>query len=414
MKANIIIIGDEIILGRVTDTNSGAIARALDPLGIVINRIITIRDSGKDIRRTVEESLDEADLTITTGGLGPTKDDITKHTLHEIFGGEIYRNSEVSANIHEIFNRRGLKLNPLTEDQALVPSSCRVIQNRLGTAPIMWFERNGHVLITMPGVPFETEGMLKRTVIGEIATHFRADISITHRTCVVTGISESALAEKLDSFENSLPEGFHLAYLPDSPIITLRLDAYGQNRESDILEERIDKVFAELKKQLGDLMICETAATPAEILINCLRTKGLTFSSAESCTGGNIAHRITTVAGCSDVYVGSVVSYANEVKMQILDVSADTLTTHGAVSEEVVRQMVKGVMHATGASTAVATSGIAGPGGAVEGKPVGTVWIATATPDGIEAVCHHFPGDRTRVISRATDTAILSLAKRLK
>lgn len=411
MTVNIIIIGDEILLGRITDTNSGAISRALDPLGFRTGRILTIGDDGEEIRRAVEASLAEADLTITTGGLGPTKDDITKHTLLEVFGGEMRMDPEVTANIHEIFDRKGLRMNALTDGQALVPTSCRVIQNRLGTAPIMWFERDGRVLISMPGVPFETEGMLKMSVVGEIAAHFCSDSAITHRTCVVNGISESALAEKLADFEDSLAENFHLAYLPDSPLITLRLDAKGNDRKT--LEAEADRVFGELRDCLGGLMLCDHAATAAEILLERLRARGLTFTSAESCTGGNIAHSVTMIAGCSDVMMGGVVSYANEVKINILGVTPETLDAHGAVSEEVVRQMVAGAMRATGATTAVATSGIAGPGGGSEEKPVGTVWIATATPEGIEANCYRFPGDRARVITRATTTALLDLVKRL-
>lgn len=411
MKVNIIIIGDEILLGRVTDTNSGAIARALDPLGFTVGRIVTIGDSAGQIRKHVESSLADAELTITTGGLGPTKDDITKHTLCSIFGGRLVRDPEVTENIHRIFAAKSLKLNPLTEDQALVPDCCRVIQNLLGTAPIMWFERDGHVLISMPGVPFETEGMLERAVRNEIARRFCRDMTIAHRTCVVTGISESSLAQKLEAFEDALPAGAHLAYLPDSPLITLRLDVTGTDCAA--VEALADSLSAKLKNELGELMICDHAATPAEIVLERLRKRGLTLSTAESCTGGNIAHCITMIAGCSDVFAGGIVSYANEVKENVLGVPRDVLEANGAVSEPVVRAMAAGAMRATGTSAAVATSGIAGPSGAVEGKPVGTVWIATATPEGIEARLYHFPGDRSRVIARATATALLDLVRRL-
>lgn len=411
MKANIIIIGDEILLGRVTDTNSGAIARALDPLGISIGRIITIGDDADQIRNAVLASLADAPLTITTGGLGPTKDDITKHTLLRIFGGELRRDPEVTANIHAIFAAKGIRINPLTEDQALVPTSCRVIQNRLGTAPIMWFERDSRVLISMPGVPFETEGMLRRAVVGEIARRFCTDSVILHRTCVVTGISESALAQQLEDFENTLPEGLHLAYLPDSPVITLRLDARGN--DPLLTAQAADDAFRRLRHQLGELMICDHAATIAEIAIEKLRSRGLTLATAESCTGGNIAHSITAVAGCSDVFNGAIVSYANHVKENILGVDPAVLAEHGAVSEPVVLRMAAEAARRTGSDTAVATSGIAGPGGAVDGKPVGTVWIATATPEGVSARLYHFPGDRSRVIARATATALLDLIRRL-
>ena len=400
MKVNIIIIGDEILLGRVTDTNSGAIARALDPLGFTVGRIVTIGDSAGQIRKHVESSLADAELTITTGGLGPTKDDITKHTLCSIFGGRLVRDPEVTENIHRIFAAKSLKLNPLTEDQALVPDCCRVIQNLLGTAPIMWFERDGHVLISMPGVPFETEGMLERAVRNEIARRFCRDMTIAHRTCVVTGISESSLAQKLEAFEDALPAGAHLAYLPDSPLITLRLDVTGNN--ADDVETLADSVFGTLKNELGELMLCDHAASPAEIVLERLRKRGLTLSTAESCTGGNIAHCITMIAGCSDVFAGGIVSYANEVKENVLGVPRDVLEANGAVSEPVVRAMAAGAMRATGTSAAVATSGIAGPSGAVEGKPVGTVWTAVVTPRGTFSELYYLAGPRSEIIDKAT------------
>lgn len=409
MKLAIIIIGDEILLGRVTDTNSGAIARALDPLGFSTVSIDTVGDNRDDISRAVNRAMSIADLVITTGGLGPTKDDITKHVLTDIFGGSIYRDPEVTANIHNLFDRRGIQVNPLTEDQALVPDSCRVIQNRLGTAPIMWFEKDGRVLISMPGVPFETEGMLKLSVIDNIAAHFHSNLHLSHTTFITAGITESALAERLASWEDSLPEGFHLAYLPDSPIIKLRLD--GAHSDVSTLRAMTSQLADSLRELLGPLIIYQGDASLGQIVIERLRSHGMTLATAESCTGGNIAHTITEVAGCSDVYVGGVVSYANHVKADTLGVDLSIIDNKGAVSEEVVAMMARGVCRLTGAHCAVATSGIAGPGGAVDGKPVGTVWIATCTPKQTSAHLYHFPGDRSRVISRATSTALLDLLK---
>lgn len=411
MQAEIITIGDEILIGQIVDTNSAWIGEKLNAAGIKIHRITSVSDRAEPISEAVTQALSHSDIVICTGGLGPTKDDITKHTLCSIFGGRLVRDPEVTENIHRIFAAKSLKLNPLTEDQALVPDCCRVIQNLLGTAPIMWFERDGHVLISMPGVPFETEGMLKRSVRDEIARRFCRDMTIAHRTCVVTGISESALAQKLEAFEDALPAGAHLAYLPDSPLITLRLDVTGTDCAA--VEALADSLSAKLKNELGELMICDHAATPAEIVLERLRKRRLNLSTAESCTGGNIAHCITMIAGCSDVFAGGIVSYANEVKENVLGVPRDVLEANGAVSEPVVRAMAAGAMRATGTTAAVATSGIAGPSGAVEGKPVGTVWIATATPEGIEARLYHFPGDRSRVIARATATALLDLVRRL-
>lgn len=406
MKLSIIIIGDEILLGRVTDTNSGAISRALDTLGFETINVVTVGDNREAITHAVAHALKTADLVITTGGLGPTKDDITKDVLTDIFGGTLMRDPEVAANIHALFDARGIKVNPLTENQAIVPSSCRVIQNRLGTAPIMWFEKNGRILISMPGVPHETEGMLPE-VAKQIASHFHHNLYFSHSTFITTGITESALAEKLSDWEEHLPPNFHLAYLPDSPIIKLRLDGSDFNPEQ--LSHTTKELEHKLELILGDLLIHRGDASLAQIVIERLRQRGYTLSSAESCTGGNIAHTITEVAGCSDVYVGSVVSYANEVKIKALGVDPSTLDSEGAVSEPVVRMMAEGVCLLTGADCAVSTSGIAGPGGAVPGKPVGTVWIGAKTPNGFSSKLYHFTGNRNRIIARATATALIDL-----
>jgi nicotinamide-nucleotide amidase len=412
MKAAIVIIGDEILLGRVTDTNSGYIARALDRIGFEIVRISTVGDNGGDICGAVEQSLAEADVVITTGGLGPTKDDITKHVMCQIFGGELVRDDSVTQNIEQVFAKRHLTMNALTLDQALVPTSCRVIQNKLGTAPIMWFERNSKVLVAMPGVPFETEGMLDAAVVPQIQSHFNPDVYIAHRTLIISGITESDLAEKLDEWETKLPTGFHLAYLPDSPIIKLRLDGFGNDKNN--VETIADTLYTELIEILGNLIVYVGDKSVPQILIDTLRDNHYLFGSAESCTGGNIAHLITSIAGSSDVFAGTIVSYSNDVKRNVLGVSAETLDTYGAVSEQTVSQMLDGACRALGVDCAVATSGIAGPGGGSPEKPVGTVWIGAKSPCGVSVKEYHFPGNRTRVINRATMTAMLMLIKQLK
>lgn len=411
MKLSIIIIGDEILLGQVADTNSRAIARAFAPLGWETLRIVTVGDSAAEITSAVESALaSEAGLVITTGGLGPTKDDITKGVLTGIFGGELVWNGDVEKNVLDIFARRGLTINGLTRRQAIVPSSCTVIQNRFGTAPLMWFERGGKVLVSMPGVPFETEGMLPE-VVEKVKARFEPDTFHRHHTMMVAGYTESALAEHLAAFEDALPGELHLAYLPTPGLIRLRLDGAGDNRGN--LDMMFGTHLAALRQLLGGNLIFDGDATAAEILIDRLRRRGMTVASAESCTGGNIAHAITSVAGCSDVFVGSVVSYSNQVKTGVLGVSADTLAADGAVSEDTVRQMAEGVRRVTGASCSVATSGIAGPGGGSEEKPVGTVWIAASTPGRTEARCFHLPGNRARVIDRATTEAMLMLVPML-
>lgn len=408
-KAAIIVIGDEILLGRVTDTNSGAISRALDRIGAKVININTVGDTSAEIRQAVERGFDIADIVLTTGGLGPTKDDVTKSTLAAIFGGAMVRDDSITHNIKSIFAGRGLKLNALTLDQAIVPSSAHIIQNRFGTAPIMVFEGNGKLLVSMPGVPFETEGMLPE-VIDYISYKLDIGRGYKHTTWVVTGISESALAQHLDNYESQLPEGYKLAYLPSSPVITLRLDGSAS-------DDRYDEQVALLEKTLNDIaevtVLGHGEKTLARIVIETLCQKGLSLSTAESCTGGNIAHLITSVSGSSEVFNGSVVSYANSAKIDVLEVKAEAIEKHGAVSQPVVIQMAEGVSKVLRTDCAIATSGIAGPSGGTPEKPVGTVWIAVKTPRGVFSQCHRFPGDRGRVIERASATALIILLKNL-
>lgn len=408
LRLSVIVIGDEILLGQVTDTNSGAISRTFGPMGWTNLSVTTVGDNREAISHAVREALESSDLVITTGGLGPTKDDITKGVLMEIFGGELVHNPEVTENIHMVFNRRGLKMNELTELQAMVPSSCRVIQNRLGTAPIMWFERQGRVLVSMPGVPFETEGMLPE-VAARVKDRFNPDEELLHHSMMVTGITESGLAEKLDAYEAQLPEHLHLAYLPTPGLIRLRLDGRGKD-----ISREFDSQLARLKAELGSLMIYDGDATAAEILLKLLKDKGLTAATAESCTGGNIAHEITLVPGSSESFLGGVVSYANEVKANVLGVKMTDIERDGAVSQSVVEQMALGAARVTGADCAMATSGIAGPGGGSAEKPVGTVWMAWAVKGTVSSHCFHLPGNRTRVINRTTTEAILGLIKLIK
>lgn len=352
--------------------------------------------------------MNKSDLIITTGGLGPTKDDITKKVLLNFFGGEMIEDPSVLENVKLIFNRRGLKLNALTKTQALVPSSCRIIQNDFGTAPIMWFEKDGKTLISMPGVPFECVGMLHKTVIDEIKRKYAKKESFLHRTLIARGISESSLAEKLADFEKNLPMNFHLAYLPNPGYIRLRLDAVFENDEQANNKE-FENWLTELKSQTHNYLVFDGDASPAEILLERLREKKFTISTAESCTGGNIARSITAIAGCSDSFLGGVVSYANSIKENVLNVNAIDIETFGAVSETVVQQMAEGVASLTCSDCSIATSGIAGPGGAVPQKPVGTVWVAVHTPTGTKTKLLHLSGNRKLIIERATTEAILFL-----
>ncbi|MDE6199024.1 MAG: CinA family nicotinamide mononucleotide deamidase-related protein [Muribaculaceae bacterium] len=413
MKTAIIAIGDELLIGQVVDTNSGAIARMIDPAGWSVEYVKVIHDDADAITAAVDEAFLAADVVLTTGGLGPTKDDITKLTLCRYFGGELRHDPTVLDNIKEVFAKRGIQLNPLTEAQALVPTSCRVIQNRVGTAPIMWFERpDGKVLVSMPGVPFETLQMFQAEVFPQLLTKFHSDEHIAHRCVIVEGLTESKVAMQLDEWEDALPAFVHLAYLPKPGIIRLRLD--GRHADEALLRSTLDRLHDELCHRFADHLLADDDMTPEQSLLQRLRAKGYTVATAESCTGGNIAHRITAIAGCSDCYYGSVVSYDNKVKINLLGVGQASIEAHGVVSEQVAAQMAEGARKAIGTDCAIATSGIAGPSGATPGKPVGTVCIAISTPTRTVAATYHFPGTRDRVIDRASTTALTLLAMELK
>lgn len=407
MNYSIIVVGDEILIGQVQDTNSGFIARQLTPFGWQAVSIRTVADDGQAIFDAIDEGFAHSDVILMTGGLGPTKDDITKPTLCRYFGGQLVHDEATARNVEQIVAGRHLKLNDYTRAQAMVPSSCRVIQNQCGTAPLMWFERNGKVLVSMPGVPYETETMLVREVIPQLMEHFHHDVDIEFRHLMVTGIIESALAMTLDEWERRLPHGIHLAYLPQPGIIHLRLT--GQAAYKQWLTSEMDRLVAELHQILGAHIVCDENLPLAGIIGNILRHRGLTMATAESCTGGNIAHEITAIAGSSDYFVGGVVSYHRDVKEKQLGVSASDIDTYGVVSQTVAEQMATGVCRLLGTDCAVATTGVAGPGGGTPDTPVGTVWIAARCGDRMVSQCKHIPGHRQRVIARATNDALLLL-----
>ena len=415
MKTSVIVIGDELLIGQVTDTNSGFLARTMAPYGWEVEWIQTVPDTEEAITRAVNEALERSQVVLTTGGLGPTKDDITKSTLCKIFGGTLREDPAVTENILEVFKKRGLKLNELTARQAWVPTSAHVIQNRVGTAPVMWFETEEprHVLVAMPGVPFETEHVFSHEVLPRLLETFPSQYAVSHRTLMVSDITESALAMRLAHWEESLPKHLHLAYLPKPGLIRLRLD--GHSRQRDTLEREIDQAVAELKALCSENLLYDGDATPAEILLHELKKHGATVATAESCTGGNIARLITSIPGSSECMQGGVVAYSNDVKANVLGVDRNALATYGAVSEPVVLQMAQGACRVTNASIAVATSGIAGPGGGTDVKPVGTVCIAAASATG-ETIVHtyHFPGNRSRVVDRASTTALLMAIRHLR
>ena len=407
MNVEIIVIGDELLIGQVTDTNSGWIARELNHIGWEVTEITTVRDRSREITDALNSSFGRVDVVLMTGGLGPTKDDITKQTLCDYFGGKLVFDESVFANVEAIFRRRKLTMNDSTRNQAYVPNVCTVIQNSVGTAPVMWFERNGKVLVSMPGVPTEMKTVMKEAVISRLREYFQDHSSILHRTCLVKDFTESRLSETLSDFEAQLPACIKLAYLPTPGVIRLRLTARGD--EESYLQKIIDDEFFKLRAILGSHLFCGSDTTLAGALGSILTERGETLATAESCTGGNIAHEITRVAGSSVYFKGSVVAYSNEVKARVLNVSSETLSGFGAVSRETVLQMVSGVQRLLSSDCAIATSGIAGPGGGSVEKPVGTVWIAVRYGERSEAECFCFEGDREQVIARATQSALLML-----
>lgn len=407
MDYSIIAIGDELLIGQVTDTNSGQIERLLTCHGWQAQFVKIIGDTASAITGAIDEAFAKTDVVLMTGGLGPTRDDITKATLCKYFGGTMQLDEQVLAQVSAVFKKRDLKMNDLTRSQAIVPSSCRVLPNEVGTAPIMWFEKGSKVLVSMPGVPFEMLHAMTEYVIPALIERFPSANSIGHRTIITLGITESDLATRLSDFEDTLPDFVHLAYLPNQGIVRLRLT--GEHHDKQLLNDTLDRLELTLDNILGKTIACHGDLPLAQIVGNALMERGLTLATAESCTGGNIAHQITSIAGSSNYFKGSVVSYSNDVKVRLLGVPEKDLLNDGAVSQSVVTAMAEGAARVIETDCAVATSGIAGPGGGTSEKPVGTVWIAATCREKTISRCYHLPGDRQRVINRATTNALTLL-----
>ena len=408
MKAVIITIGDEILLGQILDTNSRFIARELAKLGAETVQMRSVSDEKKAIWQAVDDAFAAADAVFVTGGLGPTKDDLTKTVLAEYFGTELAFNKQVYAWLEEMFAANLQRLNAYNKSQALLPKTCIPLRNLRGTASGMWFEKNGKVLVSLPGVPFETEYLFPAEVLPRLKTQFR-DLLLQYRMAVVYHIPEAELAMKLAEYEKQLPDGISLAYLPAVGYVRLRLTAKGA------VVEQLDTYWRGLRQALNGLSAEELHEEAAEdALIRQIAQSGATVACAESCTGGNIAHLITTVPGASAFFLGGVVAYSNEVKKRVLGVQPADLEKYGAVSEPVALQMAQGVRRLTGAQWAVATTGVAGPDGGTPQKPVGTVWIAVAGPQGARAEKFLFSHTRQRNIGRASVQALLLLLREME
>ena len=410
MKVDIITIGDEILIGQIVDTNSAWMSQRLGEIGATVHRKYSVGDAPAEIRGAIEESLAVADVVITTGGLGPTKDDITKRVLAEMFDSRLVRDEDTYARVERMMALRGIEFNELNKAQALVPEGCRVLPNHKGTAPGMWFEREGRVVICLPGVPFEMEALMSESVLPMLQERFNLR-AVVHRTAITFGLAESMLAEKIAEWEDSLPDYLHLAYLPSPTQLRLRLSAYDVEREE--AERAISEQFERLMPLLGDLFVGWESATVQSAVADMLIAKGQTLAAAESCTGGALSAKFTAMSGASEYFLGGVVSYSNEVKNQVLGVSAEDLEKYGAVSEPVARQMAEGVRRVCGTTWGVSTTGIAGPTGGTPDKPVGTVWMAVAGPNGTKALCLNHGRLRAQNIERAATAAINMLRKEL-
>lgn len=422
MKAEIITIGDELLIGQVVDTNSAWMAQRLNEEGIELYQITSVHDNREHILSALDEAFSRVDIVLTTGGLGPTKDDITKNVMCEYFGTQLVEDPHVRTHIHELYKDRPEALNRLTATQWQVPQSATILPNRVGSAPIMVFENKvegeGQIskfLIAMPGVPHE----MKIAMIEQVLPFIRLKVigerlkamDIVHKTILVHGIPESKLAILIEDWENTLPSALHLAYLPKDGFIRLRLSSYGEATAIDI-QSYIDALLP----LISDYLLATEDIALESLVGRLLVQQGMTIATAESCTGGRLAAVLNAQSGASAYYMGSVVAYDNSVKTNILGVSPFTLDVDGAVSESTVRQMAEGVRTLLHTDYAIATSGIAGPTGGTPDKPVGTVWIAWATPDGTQTQCFHFGAAREReqITRRAVTEALVRLVKILQ
>lgn len=411
VKVEIITIGDEILIGQIVDTNSAWMGAELSKAGFDVVQITSVHDEAMPIQSALKAALGRADVVLVTGGIGPTKDDVTKRTLCDFFHTRLVHSEVVLQNIQRLYTHRRDVLNDLTRAQAMVPEGATIIQNTVGTAPITWFDREGgQVVVSMPGVPYEMRQAMSAEVIPRLQKKFDTP-ALLHKTLLVTGYPESALALKMADWEAALPANLHVAYLPNYSIIRLRLTGTGNDMLA--LDFAMNQQIDQLKALLGTAVVCDEDITVAEWLGRLLKSRGLTLATAESCTGGNIAHLITQVPGSSEYFKGTVVSYANEVKTGVLGVRAGDLERHGAVSQPVVEQMAQGVRRLLRTDWAVSTSGIMGPGGGTPDKPVGTVWMAVCSADRLISRPYHVNHHREQNIERASQLALLMLRELL-
>ncbi|MBN2807399.1 MAG: competence/damage-inducible protein A [Prolixibacteraceae bacterium] len=404
MKAELITIGDEILIGQIVDTNSAWMAVELNQLGIEVGQITSISDQDEQLVHTLDEALQRADVLLLTGGLGPTRDDRTKKVLCDYFDSRLVLHEATLEHINDLFfKKRGIPVNQMNRDQALVPECCTVLMNKMGTAPGMWFEKEGKIIVSMPGVPYEMKYLMTHEVLPRLAK-VSGRGKIFHKTVLTTGLSESYLAEQLSAWEDQLPAHIHLAYLPDPGRVRLRLSAFGHDEQT--LEKEVWAEIEQIKQIIPDAIFGYDQDSLAGVVGHLLKMRGASLCTAESCTGGYLAHLLTSEVGSSAWYKGSVVAYANEVKTNVLGVDPKMIAEHGAVSQQVVEQMATNVRTLLNCDYALASSGIAGPDGGTPEKPVGSVWIALASPEQTISKWFTFTNNRERNIIRSAQTAL--------
>ena len=412
MQAEIITVGDELLIGQVVDTNSAWLGQILNKYNIKIKRIHSISDDAQEIKSCLANCLERSELIIITGGLGPTKDDITKKTLAEFFNSDMVINLSVLAQLETYFKNRGRQMLEINQIQAEVPSVCRVLTNALGTAPGMWFDSNNKVVISLPGVPFEMKHIFEHEALPLIAQQFKMP-AFVHRTLVSFNVPESLLAKQIEDIEDSLPQQIKLAYLPSLNTVRLRLSGSALDNDDNIVQ-LLEHYVQLIKDRMGKAIVSDQDETLSQTVFNQLSQLNQTLSVAESCTGGYISHQLTQIPGASKVFVGSVISYSNSVKHHQLGVESTLFETVGAVSEQVVTQMVTGVRERLQTDYAIAISGIAGPEGGSEDKPVGTVFIGVSSAKTHVVNRFHFSGNRMQIIERSNNMALAMLLEMIQ
>lgn len=411
MKISILTVGDEILIGQIVDTNSAWMGQQLNLAGARVETVISVGDTMAAIHTGLREAMEQADVILMTGGLGPTKDDITKKALAEYMGVDMIFHDPTFERIKKMFEVWARPMNEAHRLQCYMPANAEILTNKMGTAPGMWMEYEGKVIVSMPGVPYEMQYLMEHEVLPKLKQRFPGQ-PIAHRTILTVGEGESHIAEKLEDFEEGLPEGFKLAYLPHIAQVRLRITGTGMDEAA--LHRILDEKAEILKTRFADIIYGYDKDTLEGAIGNMLKERGLTLATAESCTGGYLAHRITSVAGASDYFLGSVISYANEVKMNVLGVKPETLDTHAAVSEQTVIEMVEGALKVLSADVAIAISGIAGPGGGSDTKPVGLAWMAVSNGTNTQTFSIRAGKDREKNIQYFTIHALNQIRLFLK